>query len=236
MLLWPLQMPEMNGYEATQKIREAGYSVPIVAVTASAIKGEREKALASGMSDFLTKPFKKKDLEPLLVKWLSSTEGENERSQIPDASNPIESEPTNSALPNFSASESSVGDSDPAPIPETDSVRPEDIFDFDAAVDTFLGDEEAVRSLLGTLADRVEASITVIREALDPPDFEKLRFEAHAIKGSSYNLSAMRLGNAAAELEISAKGADRAECDRWAGQVFDEFDRFFAYSANFTDS
>ena len=65
-----VQMPEMKGYEATEHIREAGFETPIIAVTASAIKGEREKALQIGMSDFLTKPFRKKDLEPLLGKWL----------------------------------------------------------------------------------------------------------------------------------------------------------------------
>ncbi|HAK46794.1 MAG TPA: hybrid sensor histidine kinase/response regulator, partial [Spirochaeta sp.] len=63
------QMPEMNGYEATEEIRRRGHNMPIVAVTASAIKGERDKCIACGMSDFLTKPFKKKDIQPVLLKW-----------------------------------------------------------------------------------------------------------------------------------------------------------------------
>ena len=65
-----VQMPEMNGYEATIEIRKLGSRIPIVAVTASAIKGEKEKCLSVGMTDFLTKPFKKKDLIPVLDKWL----------------------------------------------------------------------------------------------------------------------------------------------------------------------
>ncbi|HUX21054.1 MAG TPA: response regulator, partial [Spirochaetia bacterium] len=66
-----VQMPEMNGYEATERIRANGIDVPIVAVTASAIKGELERCTAVGMSDVLTKPFKKRDLLPMLDKWLA---------------------------------------------------------------------------------------------------------------------------------------------------------------------
>ena len=69
-----VQMPEMNGYEATIEIRKLGAKTPIVAVTASAIKGEKEKCFSVGMTDFLTKPFKKKDIIPVLDKWLSSNE------------------------------------------------------------------------------------------------------------------------------------------------------------------
>ncbi|MCK5153650.1 MAG: response regulator [Spirochaetales bacterium] len=66
-----VQMPEMNGYEATIEIRKLGSKTPIIAVTASAIKGEKEKCISVGMTDFLTKPFKKKDIIPVLDKWLS---------------------------------------------------------------------------------------------------------------------------------------------------------------------
>ncbi|MCF6334860.1 MAG: NADP-dependent isocitrate dehydrogenase, partial [Spirochaetales bacterium] len=66
-----VQMPEMNGYEATVAIRKLGSETPIIAVTASAIKGEREKCISVGMDDFLTKPFKKRDLIPVLDIWLN---------------------------------------------------------------------------------------------------------------------------------------------------------------------
>jgi PAS domain S-box-containing protein len=71
-----VQMPEMNGYEASSRIRELGYTVPIVAVTANALKGEKERCLAAGMNDYLTKPFKGKDLVPYLTKWIVTSEGE----------------------------------------------------------------------------------------------------------------------------------------------------------------
>jgi len=65
------QMPVMDGYEATKKIRkiEEGH-IPIVAVTAHALDGDREKCIDSGMDDYMTKPFSKKDLQQMLSNWL----------------------------------------------------------------------------------------------------------------------------------------------------------------------
>lgn len=65
-----VQMPGLNGYEATQKIREAyGASIPIIALTAGNVKGEKEKCLAAGMDDFLPKPFVEEDMVTILEKW-----------------------------------------------------------------------------------------------------------------------------------------------------------------------
>jgi PAS domain S-box-containing protein len=77
-----VQIPEMNGYEATIEIRKLGSITPIIAVTASAIKGEREKCISVGMTDFLTKPFKKMDIIPVIDKWMSKIP-KNETSSIP---------------------------------------------------------------------------------------------------------------------------------------------------------
>ena len=71
LILMDIQMPEMNGYEATMQIRktETGKRIPIIALTAGTVKGEREKCLDAGMDDYLTKPILKDTLEAAIKKW-----------------------------------------------------------------------------------------------------------------------------------------------------------------------
>lgn len=73
LIFMDVQMPEMNGYDATIAIRaiEIGKKVPIIALTAGTIKGEKDKCLAVGMSDYITKPIAKGALEAAIFKWLS---------------------------------------------------------------------------------------------------------------------------------------------------------------------
>lgn len=67
-----VSMPDMNGYETTQHIRQdTRFShLPIVALTAHAIAGERERCLASGMNDYLTKPFELEQIRQMLQQWI----------------------------------------------------------------------------------------------------------------------------------------------------------------------
>jgi signal transduction histidine kinase/CheY-like chemotaxis protein len=66
------QMPVMDGYTATRMIRKKGNKVPIVAMTANALEGERERCLQAGMDDYISKPFETSDLERVITRWLTS--------------------------------------------------------------------------------------------------------------------------------------------------------------------
>jgi len=186
-----VQMPEMNGYEATTAIRKLGNKTPIVAVTASALKGEADKCLEVGMNDFLTKPFKKKDIIPVLERWTRVSE-------------PAEVEE----------------------IPELEEVPRElDIFDYEEAVNTFMGNEAVVVKVLASYLEKVKAQIPAMEEALEHDDMERIRMEAHSIKGSGLNLQAEDLGRKAEKLEHAARDGDKEACRYFLGEVRAAFGR-----------
>lgn len=72
LVLMDLQMPVVNGFEATETIRKQGNKLPIIALTANAIKGENDKCFVSGMNDYVPKPFKEEDLLKVIAKWLGA--------------------------------------------------------------------------------------------------------------------------------------------------------------------
>ena len=77
LVLMDCQMPECDGYEATRRVRQLGLSVPIIAMTANAMAGDRERCLAVGMDDFLTKPVAPATLARILEHWLGSKSAPN---------------------------------------------------------------------------------------------------------------------------------------------------------------
>jgi CheY-like chemotaxis protein len=75
LIFMDVQMPYMDGMKATRTIRKNGFdNVPIIAMTAHAMKGDREKCLDAGMNDYITKPIKKEFVFEMIDKWVPNKE------------------------------------------------------------------------------------------------------------------------------------------------------------------
>ena len=86
LVLMDCQMPEMDGFEATRVIRQEGSKalnrrIPIIAMTAATMQGDREKCIQAGMNDFIAKPVQKRELSEMLARWLAIATNDNLQSE-----------------------------------------------------------------------------------------------------------------------------------------------------------
>ncbi len=86
LILMDIQMPVLNGYDTTRLLRDGGYKGPIIALTASAITGEREKCIAAGMDDYITKPINEELFVTVIDKWMEKKAAETDQ---PEAELPL---------------------------------------------------------------------------------------------------------------------------------------------------
>ncbi|WP_339677090.1 response regulator [Cyclobacterium marinum] len=160
-ILMDIQMPIMSGHEATKKLKENPKTkdIPIIAITAGNIKGEKEKCMASGMSDFVPKPIVEKNIIYIFDRWLNTKETEK-------------------------TSEEEELNEMPA---EKDGAITEqkDHFDVDK-VKEFLGDEpEIIKEVLKLTIHELEQSKTVLANHYTNKDLGGLSSEGHKLKGSA---------------------------------------------------
>lgn len=71
LIFMDIQMPVLNGYEATKIIRKKNFQIPIIAITAGTVQEEKENCLKSGMNDYVSKPILKGAIEAVIAKWIS---------------------------------------------------------------------------------------------------------------------------------------------------------------------
>ncbi|CAN5574024.1 response regulator [soil metagenome] len=201
-VLMDVQMPRLDGYATTRVVRReetaagGGHRLPVIAVTATAVAGEREKCLSAGMDDFITKPLSPSALAEVLRRWTT-----------PDGSSP----------PPPGTHESPPGDAgDAGPAsPHLDRERlgmlldlaPDDTAYLDRAIDRFLHRRLELR-------DAVAAAVSA-------DDAAALSAAAHALRGSTGNLGLPLAAEVATELEE----VGRAGSTSGAGPLLERLDQ-----------
>ncbi len=199
LVLMDVQMPEIDGLEATRHIRDPRsavrrHGIPIIAMTAHALQGDRERCLDAGMDDYVTKPVSVRALTEALERWLP-------RGGVP------------AAVPTPREGQAA------APAAADESEAP--VFDRAGMLARLMGDEELARTVVDGFLKDIPRQIENLRGYLDAGDAVGVLRQIHTIKGASANVGGEALRAAALEMERAARtGGLNAVGDRMSELEF----------------
>ncbi|HZN25464.1 MAG TPA: response regulator, partial [Burkholderiales bacterium] len=194
-LLMDCQMPVMDGYAASRAIREretatsATRRIPIVALTANALVGDKEQCLAAGMDDHLPKPYSREQLASVLMRWL----------------------PPELVEPPVRGGTKSVNESVPAA-----AALDQDALDNIRALDD---DGTLLNQVIQVFLDDAPKQVRAIRRALAAGNAVELGNVAHAMKSACFNVGAQALGELCNRLEQHGKAADIGEAAKLVASI-----------------
>ena len=186
-------MPNMNGTEATAKILEiedekGSLHTPIVALTANALKGDRERFLEAGMDDYLTKPIDKKKMLEILHTYLNK---END---------------------NIELINENVIQEEESPVKEETQHTSKEL-DLDVLAQKMGYDKEDIEVMLGMFLNKVDSQLASIEEAITSKDHDTIFRTTHAIKGSAGNIGLDEIFELTKDIELAAKRAEDVNND-----------------------
>jgi two-component system, sensor histidine kinase and response regulator len=214
-ILMDVQMPDMDGLDATHQIREleknTGQHIPIIAMTAHAMQGDRERCLEAGMDDYVTKPLQPKVLFSALDRWTKAFEFPQEATEIlEDYSSPENhfSVEMDDGLFGEEPSSSPKGVEKVVPVFQIISTADTLPVNFEAALTHFDGDQDFMRELLQQYKEQLSERVIEIRAAVQDRDPNRLTRLAHNLKGVSLNFSAGSLSDMALSMEEMGKRED----------------------------
>ena len=190
LVLMDVQMPEMDGLEATRVIRDPrsavrNHRVPIIAMTANAMQGDRQECLDAGMNDYMSKPIAPKALADVLDTWL-----------------PKDAAATTARAPASPERTAAVFAQEPAQEPEAS------VFDKPGMLARLMDDDDLARTVAKSFLDDIPRQMHALKESLDAGDVAGTERQAHTIKGASANVGAERLRAVAFEMEKAAQAGD----------------------------
>ena len=209
LVLMDIQMPELDGMGATRKIRDlrggaTNPRVPIVALTAHAMAGDRQECLDAGMDDYLAKPIKPAELVEVLARWLPRNPG---KTLAKDGA-----EPSDAASPSASL------------VTAPEEEQP--IFDESVLLGLFDGDREAMNEILAEFLGDIPRVIGVLKQAVEAGDQAGVRLQAHTLKGASANVGAQAMRRVSARLEELAAAGNLESADSLTSDIERSLTRF----------
>ena len=247
LILMDIQMPVLDGFGATKTIRNLEEKIskirnkkasaeleriPIIAMTAHAIKGYKEKCLAAGMDDYMTKPLKRKELLAMVDKWTKRTDDcrLTERSVDPDLSGTVVDCGDEIAKPQSVTTvnhQSSIANHQSSIANHQSKDAP---MNFEKAVVEFAGNKDLLIDVIAGFIKNIKTQIGTLHQAISAGDAEVVKREAHSIKGGAATLTADELSKIAFELETIGSSGDLKEGAKVLGKLEKEFQRLEVYA------
>jgi len=216
------QMPEMDGYAAATEIRrlealeKRERRLTIVALTAHALDGDREKCLAAGMDDYITKPLQTAELRRVLTQWVkavapspgTATAGDGRISEAVASPPPVIRE----SAPEPPAAE-------PVPPAIVGPSGGDGVFNHAEVLKRCLGDEQLMATLLRVFVQQAGEDLAEIRRAIAGGDAQGVLRAAHRLKGSAGNLAIERIRQSALDLESHVRNQGLAGSEALAATL-----------------
>ncbi len=210
-VLMDIQMPVMDGYSATRAIRRQDRykELPIIAMTANAMVGDRDKVIEAGMTDHIAKPINVREMFTTMAKWITpgaapSGTGPSDHSAPDDSGGPPTAPMGGLNRPQAKETRAEPSSAEPASIgnntPSDPHMRPAG-FDIEEGLQRVGGNRALYHRLLGDFAARYADSGDKINACIDNKDWQQAHTLIHSLKGVAGNLSATTLHDAAAALD-----------------------------------
>jgi CheY-like chemotaxis protein/HPt (histidine-containing phosphotransfer) domain-containing protein len=201
LIIMDCEMPEMDGYEATRRIRAWQHAedkvlrqkgnLPIIAMTAHVLEGEREKCIEAGMDDFLSKPVKPQTLAELIKKWLSR--------------------------PDVSQTKATTRRQD-------ENNKSLSVLDHQVLTSMFCDDKQLCRTLIEMFLDNTPTTLEELREAIVKENSKTINFLAHKLAGAAAILGAASFMESLRILEDTSQQGNTADNPKLLADIEAEFE------------
>jgi len=198
LVLMDLQMPELDGLEATRMIRNGASKVihpniPVIAMTANAMAGDREKCLNAGMDDYISKPVDPIILAEKIETWLNRIQPRNQE------------QPTVDQKKNAR--------------PESGTFNPEEL------MANLMEDRQLIASAIGTFLEDMPGQIDMLKELIKQGQTQKAGAQAHKIKGASGYVAAGAFHKTALTMEQAGKAGNLKGLEQLLPEIGEQFSR-----------